>query len=230
MKEWVYFFTALSIVTPNSLSAQEPQAPAQASAAHQGHVGMKMDMDGAVMNENYDKLPQDCQSLGGDYKFTVHAGKKHAEQFPEYVFAYDQREWNVDPCSRITITFINDDQVRHQFMLHGLPMYLYHQGMFHIEVNGGAQKTGTFIVPSTQRTYFVHCDMAQHTEKGLRAQLKVGGGNGDLPSVPGISGHPFPDTYDVRWTWTAFGVVAGASVLGLLTALGLLRKTTQSAE
>ena len=76
--------------------------------------------------------------------------------------------------------------------------------MFHIEVTGPAQKTGTFILPSTKRTYFVHCDIAQHMEKGMKAQLKVAGGDGDLPSIPGIVGDPYPDRYEVEdWGWQA---------------------------
>ncbi len=59
--------------------------------------------------------------------------------------------------------------------------------MFHLEAEGGHEKTGTFIVPGGDATYLVHCDMAQHTEKGLKAQLKVGRGAGDLPSIPGIT-------------------------------------------
>jgi hypothetical protein len=185
---------------------------------------MKMDLDGAVMNENHDKLPQDCQQIGPDYNFTVHAGRKYAKEFPEYVYAYDQREWKVEPCSRITVTLINDDSVRHQFMLHGLPMYLYHQGMFHMEVNGGKQKTGTFIVPSTKRTYFVHCDMSQHTEKGLRGQLKVNGGSGDLVSIPGITAQAIPDPYDVQWDWMHLIILALAAIAGVGIASGLLRR------
>lgn len=88
---------------------------------------------------------------------------------------------------KVTVTFINEDNVRHQWMLHGLPRYLYPEGMFHIEVNGPGRKSGTFIVPSAKKTYLGHCDVAQHTEKGMKAQLKVGGGNGNLPSILGIT-------------------------------------------
>jgi hypothetical protein len=47
--------------------------------------------------------------------------------------------------------------------------------------------TGTFIVPGEDQTYLVHCDMAQHMEKGMRGQLVVGEGSGDLWNVAGVS-------------------------------------------
>jgi hypothetical protein len=72
-------------------------------------------------------------------------------------------------------------------MVHGLPKYLYPAGMFHIEAMGGRSKTGTFIVPVEDKSYLVHCDMAQHMEKGLRGQLVVGNGDGDLWGVNGVS-------------------------------------------
>ncbi|NNF16423.1 MAG: multicopper oxidase domain-containing protein, partial [Gammaproteobacteria bacterium] len=48
-------------------------------------------------------------------------------------------------------------------------------------------KTGTFIVPGEHQTYLVHCDIAQHMEKGMKGQLVVGRGSGDLWSIPGVS-------------------------------------------
>jgi len=50
-------------------------------------------------------------------------------------------------------------------------------------------------VPSEAKTYLVHCDLSTHMEKGMKAQLKVNGGDGDLPSIPGITKHKFPDSY-----------------------------------
>ncbi len=87
----------------------------------------------------------------------------------------------------MNVTFINEDEVRHQWMVHGLPKYLYPAGMFHIEASGGTSQSGTFIVPAEARTYLIHCDMAQHMEKGMRGQLVVGAGSGDLWGVPQVS-------------------------------------------
>jgi len=155
--------------------------------------GMMMDAEGMVMNSNTDELPKDCAEISEDVEITVKTGTEYAAEFNGTIFGFDQHEWQVKPCTRLTVTFINEDDVRHQWMVHNLPSYLYPQGMFHMEVNGGYQKTGTFIVPSSDKTYLVHCDIAQHMEKGMKAQLKVGKGSGDLPSIPGITGARYPD-------------------------------------
>ncbi len=160
---------------------------ALAQHEHAGHEGMQFDSNGMVMNSNTDKLPQDCQEISEDVSFTVNAGTKYALPNSNRVFGYSQYEFHAPPCSRVTIHFTNEDDVRHQWMLHGLPRYLYPQGMFHLEASGGQHVMGSFIVPSDNATYLVHCDMTQHMEKGMKAQLVVGKGNGDLWSVPGVS-------------------------------------------
>lgn len=142
---------------------------------------------GMVMNANADMLPRDCEGISNEHEFTVHAGAEYAAGFPGTTFGYSQREFLVEPCSRVTVTFVNDDAVRHQWMVHGLPRYLYPGGMFHLEANGGSSQTGSFIVPSDDRTYLVHCDLTQHMEKGMKAQLVVGRGSGDLWAIPGVS-------------------------------------------
>ncbi len=149
--------------------------------------GMRMDMEGMVMYENKDRLPKDCPEISEDITIEVKSGIQYAEQFPGTVFGFDQHQWQAKPCARITVKFTNDDDIRHQWMIHGLPKYLYPEGMFHMEINGIGTKTGTFIVPNSHYTYLVHCDIAQHMEKGMKAQLKVGNGRGNLPSIPGIS-------------------------------------------
>ncbi len=140
-----------------------------------------------VMNANAATLPRDCARVSGDFEFTVYVGRSYAAEFPGTVFGMSQHEYRVPPCSRVSITLINEDEVRHQWMLHGLPRYLYPQGMFHLEAAGGHSRSGTFIVPSGDQTYLVHCDMTQHMEKGMKGQLIVGAGNGDLWSIPGVS-------------------------------------------
>lgn len=157
---------------------------------HHGHGDhhMSFDAEGMVMNSNDSELPRDCAKISEDYKITVKAGIHYSHPFPGNIFGFDQHEIKVKPCSRLEVTFVNEDEVRHQWMVHDLPRYIYDQGMFHLEAAGGATKTGTFIVPSDHKTYLIHCDIAQHMEKGMKAQLVVGKGNGDLPSVPGISG------------------------------------------
>jgi hypothetical protein len=172
-------------------------ANAQQYSSHQGHAhhNMTLNKTGMVMNSNHHGLPEDCEEISRDYSIEVIAGTRFASDFPGTIFGMSEHEYLVAPCSRITVTFSNEDEVRHQWMVHGLPRYLYPGGMFHLEAAGGHSQTGTFIVPSDDLTYLVHCDMAQHMEKGMKAQLKVGRGSGDLWAIPGISTEFTRDNY-----------------------------------
>ena len=175
---------------------------------------MIMNEKSMVMNANSDKLPQDCPKISENVDITIRAGHKHALKFTGKMFAFDQQEWNVKPCAKINITFINDDQIRHQIMVHGLPGYLYPDGMVHLELYGEGQLQASFIVPSQKKTYLVHCELAQHAEKGMKAQLKVDGGNGDLPSIPGISAAVNADSYTVDWTSNTWAALIFCVLLG----------------
>ncbi len=159
-----------------------------------GHL---MEMTGGmVMGQNTDKLPGGCDKIAETKEVTVHAGHKYAEKFPGRMYAFDTQEFNFKPCTKLTVHFVNEDHVRHQWMMHGLPKYLYPKGMFHLEVSGPAKVSGTLILPPGDKTYLVHCDIAQHMEKGMKAQLKVGDGDGDLPSIPGVTAPNVPDDYN----------------------------------
>jgi plastocyanin len=182
---------------------------------------MSADPSGMVMNENHNTLPRDCDEISRDYALTVHAGRDYAQDIPGVIFGMSQHEVQVQPCSRIELTFINDDEVRHQWMVHGLPKYLYPAGMFHIEAAGGHRKTGTFIVPGDDQTYLIHCDMAQHMEKGMRGQLVVGKGSGDLWGIPGISDGFYRSAYLPRNTLLFAVMLLG---IGFLAALWMQRK------
>jgi len=158
-----------------------------------GHL---MDMAGGmVMGQNADTLPGGCDRISETKEITVHAGHKYAEKFPGRMFAFDTQEFNFKPCTKLTVHFINEDNVRHQWMMHGLPKYLYPKGMFHLEATGPSKISGTLILPPGDKTYLVHCDIAQHMEKGMKAQLKVGKGDGDLPSIPGVTAYVEADDY-----------------------------------
>ncbi len=158
-----------------------------------GHL---MDMDGGmIMGQNKDKLPAGCDKVSEDVKIEVHAGRKYSKQFPGTIFGFDKHEWRVKPCARLTVTFVNEDNVRHQWMMHGLPKFMYDKGMFHLEITGPAKITGTLILPSEDKTYLVHCDIAQHMEKGMKGQLIVGKGSGTFPTIPGITDPAIPDNY-----------------------------------
>lgn len=215
------FLLAVTFGLLQHLQAQDVPGDA---AEHRHHMHQH-DMSGMVMNENTDRLPRDCAQISGEQDITVRAGKQYAQQFNGTMFTYEQREWHVEPCSKVTVTLINDDNVRHQWMIHGLPRYLYPEGMFHLEVNGRGRKAGTFIVSSAKKTYLVHCDIAHHMEKGMKAQLKVAGGDGDLPSIPGITGPRQPDNYSVEQPRWAQGFVFVAGLLGVLLVVRGLRRS-----
>jgi plastocyanin len=176
---------ALGTALATAIGAQQHQH-------HHDHA-MTLDRDGMVMNTNTDTLPRDCPEISRDVEIEVRVGRDYAHR--GLTFGFNQHEWRVPPCSRLTVTLVNEDEVRHQWMVHGLPRYLYPQGMFHLEANGGKRKTGTFIVPSDDATYLAHCDISQHMEQGLKGQVVVGGGSGTLPSIPGISRQRYPDRY-----------------------------------
>lgn len=158
-----------------------------------GHL---MDMDGGmVMGQNLDTLPGGCDKIAATKEITVHAGHKYAEKFPGRMFAFDTQEYQFEPCTKLTVHFVNDDNIRHQWMMHGLPRYLYPKGMFHLELTGPGKISGTLIFPPNDKTYLVHCDISQHMEKGMKGQLKIGKGSGDLPSIPGVTANVIQDDY-----------------------------------
>jgi plastocyanin len=207
---------ALSITFAVALLMTGTALHSQGTGDHAGHGAMRLDRDGSVMNENDGTLPRGCEKIGADLHFTIRAGVRYARDFPGAIFGMSEYEVRVEPCSRVTVTFINEDDVRHQWMVHGLPKYLYPAGMFHIEAAGGHSKTGTLIVPPENRNYLIHCDLAQHMEKGMRGQLVVGSGSGDLWSVNGVSEFFLRDHYMPQGAWP----VAAAIAIGALSIFG----------
>ena len=189
-----------------------------------GHL---MDMAGGmVMGQNADTLPGGCDSISETKEITVHAGHKYAEKFPGRMFAFDTQEFNFKPCTKLTVHFINEDNVRHQWMMHGLPKYLYPKGMFHLEATGPSKISGTLILPPGDKTYLVHCDIAQHMEKGMKAQLKVGKGDGDLPSIPGVTAYVEADDYTATLPELAVKAAAEAAALPAIVATAVPAPTT----
>ncbi len=179
----------------STVNAEEPQIVEHNQLMDHGD-GHLMDMDGGmIMGQNKDKLPAGCDKVSEDVKIEVHAGHKYSKQFPGTIFGFDKHEWRVKPCTRLTVLFVNEDNVRHQWMMHGLPKFMYDKGMFHLEITGPAKITGTLILPAEDKTYLVHCDIAQHMEKGMKGELIVGKGSGTFPSIPGITDPAIPDNY-----------------------------------
>ncbi|MFZ2725488.1 MAG: copper oxidase [Methylococcaceae bacterium] len=185
-----------------SLSIFSASVVAEEYQEHDGMLmnhgdGHLMDMAGGmVMGQNSETLPGGCDKIAENREITVHAGHKYAEKFPGRMYAFDTQEFNFKPCTKLTVHFVNDDHIRHQWMMHGLPKYLYPKGMFHLEISGPGKISGTLILPPGDKTYLVHCDIAQHMEKGMKAQLKVGKGDGDLPSIPGLTAYIVADDYN----------------------------------
>ncbi|MGR8932762.1 MAG: copper oxidase [Gammaproteobacteria bacterium] len=193
-----------------SVSAQEIEEHNMLMDHGGGHL---MDMGGGmVMGQNTDTLPDGCDKIAAVEEVTVHAGHKYAEKFPGTMFAFDKQEYQYEPCTKLTIHFINEDHIRHQWMMHGLPKYLYPKGMFHLEVTGPGKISGTLILPPGDKTYLVHCDLAQHMEKGMKGQLKTGNGGGDLPSIPGVTDLAIADDYTAAKYSGAAAAGAQASV------------------
>jgi len=187
------------------------------------HGGMIMDNTGMIMNHNPDVLPKGCQAISKDVDLTIKAGQQFTQGFPGKMFSYDKRDWQVPPCARVNVTFINTDDIRHQFMIHGLPGYMYPKGMFTIEIYGKGQKTASFIVPKRDYTYYIHCEVSQHTEKGMKAQLKVGKGTGDLNSILGLTADATADSYPIKNNLITWLSLAISLFLGLIISLSLLR-------
>lgn len=203
---------------------------------YEDHNGMLMDhgdghlMDmggGMVMGQNTSTLPGGCDRIAETKEITVHAGHKYAEKFPGRMFAFDTQEFNFKPCTKLTVHFVNEDKIRHQWMMHGLPKYLYPKGMFHLEVSGPAKISGTLILPPGDKTYLVHCDIAQHMEKGMKAQLKVGKGDGDLPSIPGVTAYVVPDDYKGSLETVMAAVSAAAEAPAPVVAPAVAPASTQ---
>ncbi len=190
----LFLMALLSLLVSSSVFAKKEFMDHNRLMDHgDGHL---MDMDGGmVMGQNTDILPGGCDKIEAVEEITVHAGHKYAKKFPGRMFAFDTQEYQFKPCTKLTVHFVNDDNIRHQWMMHGLPKYLYPKGMFHLELTGPGKISGTLIFPPNDKTYLVHCDISQHMEKGMKAQLKIGKGSGDLPSIPGVTAYVIQDDY-----------------------------------
>lgn len=213
--------TAMIFALLSAAALPAGAVPQMDHSGHGDHHDMSVTGTGVVMNENTDVLPRGCDSISRDYDITVHAGRRFASSAPGTIFGMSEHEWQVEPCARLNVTFVNEDDVRHQWMVHGLPKYLYPAGMFHIEAMGGQTQSGTFIVPGEDRNYLVHCDMAQHMEKGMRGQLVVGRGSGDLWGVTGITDafYRFPYLPERSMQLAVAALAAGFALTILLVRL-----------
>ena len=145
--------------------------------------GMAMDMrmveNGTVVNGNVDALPPGCDGVAGERSVRINGGVEYADGGEMFSFERDRLE--LEPCTRVTVTFVNEDAVRHQWMLHGLPTEVYPMGMFNVEIDGPGSATGTFITPGEDVTLNTHCSLPQHEQKGMQMTVVVGeGGTGGM--------------------------------------------------
>ncbi|PSH00406.1 MAG: hypothetical protein BRC30_03715, partial [Nanohaloarchaea archaeon SW_7_46_7] len=138
-------------------------------------MGMSMDMqmvpNGTVINENKDELPEGCEEIRGTRNISVEAGEKYAE--PGEAFGFSRDDYEFETCTEVNVEFTVLDDVRHQWMIHGLPRDIYPMGMFNLEVMDGGTVEGTFITPSESTDLKLHCSLPQHQQKGMKANVEV---------------------------------------------------------
>lgn len=186
-----------------------------------------------VMNANSDRLPPGCEGISRDATVTIRAGREQAAPFPDKTFTYDQRVLDYSACTRLRVTFVNDDAIRHQWMIHGLPRETYPGSTFNIEVPAAGKETGTLILPAGPTTLMVHCGLPQHMQKGMKAAIRVAGGNGLPANIPGETGQWRAPGYPRQDNaWLRLGTGAAGIALGLMiaAAVGGLRRKHKGGE
>jgi len=129
--------------------------------------------NGSVVNANPDAAPGGCASIQGERGITINAGRQYADAGE--AFGYDVDSVTAPPCTRLVVTVVNHDDVRHQWMVHELPTEAYPMGMFSIEVANAGRVTASFVTPAEPGEYTGHCSLPQHEQKGMRLPLIVTG-------------------------------------------------------
>ncbi|MFB6099694.1 MAG: multicopper oxidase domain-containing protein [Candidatus Nanohalobium sp.] len=132
---------------------------------------IKMKKGGTVTNQNTEKLPSGCQKIHGEKTIRVKAGEQFADAGE--TFSYSRKNYTISRCVKTTVVFNNTDEVRHQWMVHGLPEETYPGGMFSIEALGGETVRGTFITPGRRKELNLHCSLPQHQQKGMEGSIKI---------------------------------------------------------
>lgn len=139
--------------------------------------------NGSVVNANANTAPAGCSEIRGERHITIEAGEEFAG--PGEAFGYDLDRISAPPCTRLVVTVVNHDDVRHQWMVHGLPTETYPWGMFTVEVADQGRVTGSFVTPAQPGEYTGHCSLPQHAQKGMRLPLVITGdiGNGSTSTT-----------------------------------------------
>ncbi len=168
-------FGSVPGASENLSTSSESSGQSEMSMMSGMDSGMMMDMEmrdgGVVVNENTNKLPPGCSEVSGNESLYVEAGNRYAA--PGNAFEYSTENYNLGTCERVTVEVKNLDEVRHQWMLHGLPEEVYPMGMFNIEVEGGESVEATFITPSDPQKLNLHCSLPQHEQKGMHGTVNI---------------------------------------------------------
>lgn len=135
----------------------------------------KLKSGGLVTNENENKLPPGCSKISENNSIFVVVGSDMASGGD--AFSYSTKIYNFGRCERVTIEFANNNEVRHQWMLEGLPEETYPNGIFNIEADGGETIKGTFITPSKSKKLKLFSSIPQHEQKGMQGTIKISGEN-----------------------------------------------------
>lgn len=129
--------------------------------------------NGSVVNANSDSLPPGCEAVRGERRLTVDAGREYAAAGE--AFGYDLDTVTAPACTRLVVTLVNHDDVRHQWVVDGLPTDTYPGGYVAIEVADRGSVTAAFVTPSQPGTYEGLSTLPQHEQHGMRLPLVVTG-------------------------------------------------------
>jgi len=129
--------------------------------------------NGSVVNANPDSLPPGCEAVRGERRLTVDAGREYAADGD--AFGYDLDSVTAPACTRLVVTLVNHDDVRHQWVVDGLPTDTYPGGYVAIEAADRGSVTAAFVTPSEPGTYEGLSTLPQHEQNGMRLPLVVTG-------------------------------------------------------
>jgi hypothetical protein len=129
--------------------------------------------NGSTVNANADSLPPGCDAVRGERRLTIDAGREYADAGDAY--GYDLDSVTVPACTRLVVTLVNHDDVRHQWVVDGLPTATYPGGYAGIEVAERGSVTAAIVTPSQPGTYEGLSTLPQHEQNGMRLPLVVTG-------------------------------------------------------
>lgn len=169
-----------------------------------------------TFNENSEAAPPGCEAVEGEDEVSV-AAVSGGAGYPLY--EYSPTVIETEACTRLSVTFESSTRVRHQFVVEGLPEEVYTDGYFGIEADSGAEETATFVTPAEDTTLAFESKVGKQPDSGLRGQIVVGEGNGDVDGVPGVTKDDWNDDGGSLPTAEAaaavLGIVAGLSATAL---------------